>query len=482
MAKLQYRIIQILIMSTILFSCDSSPSSQSGKEKAEHSLPAVNFDLPQILQRDTLLALTSYSSTSYFIYKGQPMGYEFELLSRLAEHLGVELKIIPVKDMDGLFNLLNEGKGDLIAYNMTITLSRQKTVDFTVPHSITRQVLVQKLPDNWLKLKKHQIDKILIRNVLDLIGNDVYVRKNTSYYSRLVNLSNEIGGWINIKELPGTVTTEESIGMVRDGKIPRTVSDLNVAKINKTYYPEIDIETPVSFPQRVAWAVRKNSPEFLEAVNNWLTEIKKTNDYYTIYNKYFKNTKRQKRIFKSKYKFDKSGKLSPYDKLIKKYSKVMGWDWLFFASQIYQESKFNPRAKSWMGAHGLLQLVPKTARHFGAENSSDPNQNLKAGSAYLKWLQDYWREIPDSLERIKFVLASFNTGQNHVRDAQKLAKKYGENDKSWAVIANYLQKLAKKEYFTDPVVNYGYCRGEEPVSYVKEIFDRYRIYKQFLRD
>ena len=157
-------------------------------------------------------------------------------------------------------------------------------------------------------------------DVIDLIGDTVSVRKNTSYYDRLSKLSNELGDTIYINILPGEKTDEEIIKMVADGKIKYTVIDNNIAEINKSYYPDIDIDTEVSLSQRIAWAVRKNSPDLLEIMNEKLRSLKKTSTYNVIYNKYFKNRSQFNRRLGSEFYTESTGKISKYDDLVKKYT------------------------------------------------------------------------------------------------------------------------------------------------------------------
>jgi membrane-bound lytic murein transglycosylase F len=243
----------------------------------------------------------------------------------------------------------------------------------------------------------------------------------------------------------------------------------------------LDVQTPVSFPQRIAWAVRKKSPKLLVAVNQWINDMKDGVDYYVIYNKYFKNRRAYRERLESEFFSLGGGSISQFDDIIKQYADTLSWDWRLFASQIYQESRFNPRAKSWASAAGLMQMLPETAREYGAKDIYDPNENLEAGSKYLRWLSDYWADIEDENERIKFVMASYNCGFGHVEDAQKLAEKYNAETDKWTDHVNqYILKLSEKEYFNDEVVEYGYCRGEEPYNYVKEIFERYQHYKRLI--
>lgn len=440
----------------------------------------VEIDLPDIRERDTLRAITSYSSTSYFLYKGQPMGYEYELLERLAEHLDMELQIVVADNLNQVFSMLHKGEGDLVAHGLTITKKRKQRVDFTEHHTVTKQVLVQRKPENWRKMKLHNIEKQLIRSPIKLIGEPVTVRRNSSYFTRLQNLSEEIGGDIDIREAPG-IETEELIKQVADGEIKYTVADQNIAAINKTYMPELDIETAISFPQRIAWAVRKSSPQLKETLNEWIRSMRKQTDYYVIYNKYFKNQKAFATRARSEFFSKKGGRISEYDDLFINGADQVDWDWRLLAALSYQESQFNPKTESWAGARGLLQVMPRTAKGYGITDLFNPEESVKAGVAHIKALQKHWEKIPDSTERMKFVIGSYNAGQYHVEDARRLAEKYGADPDVWNDnVAEYLLKKAQEEFYEDPVVKYGYCRGSEPYKYVKEILDRYAHYQKFI--
>jgi len=168
--------------------------------------------------------------------------------------------------------------------------------------------------------------------------------------------------------------------------------------------------------------------------------------------------------------------------LIAAHAERLGWDWRLLASMIYQESGFDPTSESWAGAKGLMQLMDKTAKQYGIENRVDPEQSLQAGTDYLDYLYNYyWSEISDSLTRIKFAMASYNVGENHVRDARRLAEKYDSQPDRWEDgVAEFLLKKMQKEYYQDEVVQYGYCRGSEPVAYVDAIFYRYNHYRKVI--
>lgn len=450
----------------LLFSCKKS------EEAAIAEIPKDKpvYDLKEIKERGQLRALVDYSSTSYFIYKGQPMGYEYELLSRFAEHLDVELVVIPINDMDKVMELLTSYQGDVIASNLTITEARAKKVEFSVPILKTKQVLIQRQ------------DGDLVKTLFELKEKEIHVRRHSSFYDRLDNLSSEIGGGLNIKTVSGEHTVEELMMMVSEGKIDYTVADRHVARINSSYYQNINTSLELSLPQHIAWAVRKESPDLKIAMDNWLKDFKETVDFRVIYLKYYGNTSLFKKRVRSKYFASKTGRISEYDALIKSQAEMIGWDWRLLASLIYQESGFDPTVTSWMGAKGLMQIMPATAEQMGIDSNASPEMNLKAGVRYLNWLDNQLKEkIPSDRERVKFILASYNVGLGHVYDAMRLAEKYDKDPDVWKknVELMLLNKM-KPKFYKDEVVKHGYCRGSETYAYVNEIYNRYRDYKNIM--
>ena len=220
------------------------------RESAENKLP--ERDLAEIMEDGKLVALTDFSSSSYFIFKGVPMGFEYELLEKFCAEIGVELSVRIVNDMDSVIYLLNHNEGDIIAANYTVTNRRKRYLTFTEPVLRTRQVLAQRLPEQWWTLTRDQLDRRMVRNAGQLIGKTIHVRRESSFYSRLLNLMDELGSVINVEFAEG-IGTEKLIEMVSEGEIEYTVADENVAQLNKAYLSNIDVKTPLSFTQNVAW-------------------------------------------------------------------------------------------------------------------------------------------------------------------------------------------------------------------------------------
>lgn len=442
----------------------------------------IGPDLEEIKRRGVLTALTLNSSSTYFVYRGHAMGYEYELLSRFAKSIGVSLEIKIIPDVNAMFDLLNRGEGDVIACNLAVTKDRLQHARFSTPYNFTRQVLVQRLPDEWESMGLKEMNRRMITSPIELSGKKVYVNKTSSFFSRLHSLENEIGGDIHIVRVPGYIDTEKLIQRVAEGEIDYTVADDNIAQLNATYYPNIDISVQLSFPQQVGWAVRRNNPELLHAINTWFEANQGTSTHAYIYNKYFKASKEQWEKFNGEYSSLQGNRISDYDELLQEYSKIIDWDWRLIAAQMYQESKFREDARSWAGAFGLMQLMPATAAAYGIGPHSPPEAQIRAAVLYLSWLDDYWKErIFDEYERIHFILASYNAGLGHVKDAMNLALSLGYNPLVWeGNVAECILLKSEPAYYTADVVKHGYCRGREPYDYVKKIMHQYEHYKKVI--
>jgi membrane-bound lytic murein transglycosylase F len=383
--------------------------------------------------------------------------------------------------LDTEFEVLNRGDVDLIAHGMTVTNERKWEVDFTEYLYLTRQVLVQKKPNNYRKLSWGNLQRQLIHDPIELINDTVSILRNSAYSERIRSLSNEIGGAIIVDTLDSHLSTDQIINMVADGQVKYTIAEENLAKINASYLPILKVDVPISFSQRIAWVTRKKSPNFRKAVNNWILSERKQTDYNVIYNKYFKNERNFRTRAQSDFYSLQNRRISEYDDLIKKHAKKINWDWRLLAAQIYQESRFDPKAKSWAGAEGLMQMMPKTAKSLNISDLTSPVQSIRGGGEYLSWLYNNFNDVTDSLTRIKFVLAAYNCGLGHMQDAQRLAKHRGLNPNEWLKnIAPMLLALSAPKNFNLPMIKYGYVRGSEPVNYVEQILERYEHYKQFI--
>ena len=469
-------IVTLILVSLLFVSCNLWNDKPEEKKTKE----ADKTTWRKIQEKGKLIAVTEYTSSDYFIYKGQPMGFQYELLQKLAEFLNLELEVVLSNDLDDSFVMLQDGEYDLMAINLTVTKERTKIIDFTKPISQTKQILVQQKPKGWQRMRFKEYDSHMTRSLLELAKKEIYVKSNTAYADRLRNISEEIGDTIFVNEM-SNYSVEEIIALVASGDIEYTVCDENIAKVNANYYQNIDIETNISFSQNVAWAVQKDADSLRYFLNMFIDNTIGSRWYANLFNKYYRNP-RSVTYFKSDYLSLNASKISTYDNVVKKYSEEIGWDWRLVASVIYQESRFNPDVKSWAGAHGLMQLMPATAERFGVTNSSSAIENIRGGTKFIAWLDKQLKtSVPDSCERVKFILASYNAGLGHVYDAVRLAKKNGKDPTIWDDnVDYYLLHKSNPKYYRDPIVKHGYCRGSEPYKYVSDVMERYNEYRKIL--
>ncbi len=450
-------------------------------EDAEHNNPDFPegsikvIDLPEILERGKLIVLAENSSTSYFIYKGKKMGFEYELLKLFAKEIGVELEVKVVHNLDSLQSMLNSGLGDLIACNYTVTKERAELINFSEPFIQTHQVLIQRKP-------KHTDDELIdnthyVTDPSELAGKEVHVWKNSSYYDRLLHLQEEIGDSIRIEGVSGNIGGEELIEMVASGLIDYTVAEENIAAINERFFDNLDASIQLSVKQKIAFGLRKNSPLLLKQLNEWLTVVMKKPVYRFIYKKYFELGKYTQQYMSDNARLD--GKhISAFDDIFKREAEKIGWDWRLIASVAYQESKFNPDIQGFGGAYGMMQFMPNTGPKYGVYPDSPPEIQIRGGAKKLAADEKYWSMVEDELQRKKFSLASYNAGRGHILDAQRLAKKHGMDPNKWDDnVEVMLLNLSKREYYQDEVVRNGMMRGTTTHHYVRSVFSRYTEWK-----
>jgi len=441
-----------------LFACERKPPSPPPPEP-------VSFDLPQIRERGTIRMLTRNNINCYFLYRGEQMGFEYALAKKFAEETDLDLEVIVPPSWKDLIPWLFEGKGDFIAAGTTITETRKDYVSFSIPyHHVQQMVVVRE-------------DHPPLTGPADLIGRTIHVRKGTSYQEYLQSLPETIRGDIQVAALEPEIETEEILQDVADGTYEITVADSNIAQIEQTFHGNLRLAFALTEEQPIAWAVRPNAPELLSAINAYHEKMSGSAFYNIQYRRYYQSKKRYRR-FKGHWEQVKAeGRISPYDELLKRYAEEYGFDWLLLASQAYQESKFDPRAQSWAGAEGLMQIMPRLAPSLGLHDPFDPDQSVCAGGLYLLQL---WKKFDSVAEpdRTAFALASYNTGPGHLNDARRLAAKLGHSADRWeGAVEEALLKLSSRKYYRH--ASHGYCRGKQAVNYVNQILERWATYKSF---
>ncbi len=476
-------VFSVFLLAIFLISCNVSNSDSN---RIIVTSPKVvisnNAVLDSVLARKKLRAATDYGSVSYLIYRGEPIGYQYELLKELTEYMGVELELIIESNMHKSIDMLNNNEIDLLAMGLTVTSERNNRFSFTMPIMTTTQVLVQRKPDGYDKMRTaDEIESHLLRNPLELAHKSINVQQGTIFEKRLRTLSDDIADTINV--IVEDRDIEQLITAVSKGEIDFTVADEHVAIVNARYFRNIDVKTPLSFPQKIAWAAKKGQIGLVDTINVWLSDFNNSLQARLLYNKYFKNI-RSRKIANSQYNSYTGGQLSPYDNDIKEAANIIGWDWRLLASLVYQESEFKPNVRSWVGAFGLMQLMPHVMEKYGLDSNASVTQQLDAGVRHLIYTENQIPdEITDSTERIKFLFASYNCGLGHVLDARRLAQKFNKDPNKWTNnVDSCVLNLSEKEYYLDPVVYNGYVRGNETYNFVEDIIERYNIYKDLINN
>lgn len=484
---------RIAVITTALIAPFAAACDRSEEAPAARRSAPVERDWAQIERRDTLVLLATYNSTSYFVYRGEPMGLEYEAVQQFARDNGVEMRTVLVRDREELFERLRAGEGDVVAGRVVPVRDERERIAFTAPLYRSAAAVVQQaaplakagLPQGVDSiLRDRQPVRVRARQIAttdQLRGEKVHVAQGTAPQARLVELNDQLTGDVHVVAVEGPVGDEALIRRVARGEIALTATHEDLARLTAARFDNIAVQPTVgdSFP--VVLAVRDNSPQLLARLNAWLGE--NGDEVGELYDKYFVDRQGYRERIQSEYLTSETGRLSPYDALLRQAAPQLGWDWRLLASQAYQESRFDPRAKSWAGALGLLQLMPATARDNGVRDPMDPQQNVAGSVRFTRYLQEYWADkIPDPDERLRFVLASYNTGTGHVEDARRLTAKNGGRDTVWSDVAYWLLQKSKRPVYTDPVVKYGFSRGLEPVTYVSAVMDRFAHYREFVRD
>ena len=438
----------------------------------ERERQPLSYDFPQIVEKDTLDVLTLNTSISYFIYRDQPMGYHYDLIKNFADRHQLYLNIIVAPTPSALTRMLLDSVGDVVAYYLPVDARLKDSILYCGLQDITHQVLVQRSEKN---------DTIL-RDVSRLINKDVYVLQGSKYDERIRNLNEELGGGIHTQYVDeDTLVLEDLIRIVSRGEIKYTVADELNARINKTYFQNIDVTLPISFDQRMAWAVRKNTPILADSLNAWVSQAANKPAYQRVTKRYFEEAKGYSSGSKTFVALIASGHISPYDAYFKQYGKEYGIDWRLLASVSYHESTFNPDGESWAGAGGLMGLMPATAASLGIKGADlfHEESNIRAGTQYLRNLLNSFGSVENEEERIKMALGAYNGGIAHIVDARALAEKYGADKNVWdGNVEKYVLLKRLEQYYNDAVCKAGYFRGDETADYVQNVTARWMAYRE----
>lgn len=419
-------------------------------------------DIEQIKKRRVLRVLLRNNAASYFVYRGELMGFEYELAREFADYHGLRLEIIVPPSYRELTTWLLEGRADIaLGFLEPDAEQRALGITYSVPYHHARQHVIV-----------HQNDPA--DSLEDLDHRTVFVRHYSRYWERLSELQQQ-GARFQLRATDDATETEDLIQLVSRGRYKATLADEHLLDIELA--KGVAVRSAFALDDEIphAIALRKRNPRLREALDAFVNRIYRSEFYNVIYSKYFKNSGSVQKLAQGRVINPLKGKISPYDDLVRKYANHYGFDWRLITAQMYQESRFNPKARSPIGARGLMQLMPRTARSMGVKNLTDPDHSIQGGIKYLDWLRDRFDPTLPIAERLWFTLAAYNAGAGHVQDARRLAHKLGHNPDRWfGHTEQAMLQLAQKQYASK--ARYGYVNGVEPVNYVRQIKNRFEAY------
>ncbi len=425
-------------------------------------------DLDAIEERRVLRVLLRNNAASYFLYRGELMGFEYELAREFADYHQLRLEVVVPPSHRELTTWLLEGRADIaLGFLEFDEKQRRLGIDYSEPYHYAKQHIVVQQNDPAESLE-------------DLDHRTIFVRHHSRYWDRLSELQ-EQGARFSVRATGDGVETEQLIKMVSRGKYKATMADEHL----------LDIELAKGVPVRSAYAteterahviaLRKRNPRLKQALDEFVNRIYRSEFYNVTYRKYFKSPRSVQRLARGRVIDALRGQISPYDELVRRYADRYGFDWRLITAQMYQESRFNPKAKSPVGARGLMQLMPRTAKAMGVKNTVDPAASIRGGIKYMDWLRDRFPANLPISERLWFSLAAYNAGIGHVHSARRLARQLGRDPNRWFGNTEEAMLLLSQEEYAEHS-RYGYVNGHEPVNYVRDIKQRFEAYIELSRN
>ncbi len=418
-------------------------------------------DWAAVREAGVLRVVTVTGPHTYFLYKGELAGFEYELLQLFAEEFGLLVEVVVAPDREQAVAWLKAGRGDLVAAALTVTEHRQRLGwYFTDPYLKIEEVVVS------------HAETASVTSLAQLAGRRIALDPTSSHWRTTMEAVPDA------ELVPIQGTPEQILAEVAEGQHELTVTDSHLLQVAIAQGDALKRGLTLRGEVPIAWVVREEQQALTAALNEFSTRTYRSLDYNLLRAKYYGNERRIKR--REAHRVE-GAELSPYDETVKTLAAEYGFDWRLLVAQVFQESEFRPQRTSPVGARGLLQVMPRTAGQLGIDPDAlfDVEVGLSAGVRYLAWC---WERFEDGLphaERMWFALAAYNAGPGHVRDARRLARELGlEGDVWFGNVEQAMLKLSQPQYARKAV--HGYVRGAEPVNYVAEIRERYQAYVDHL--
>lgn len=430
--------------------------------------PFVERDLPEVMS-DTLRVLVMRDPLSWEKRPKAVSGLEWELLERMADRLDVPVIAVEVRHPDSLWMALQQGRGDIIAAQLTPRKDHRRWVRFTRPYRHVAPVMAIMRRDPFPAKGR---PTSTVRPAMD----SLMLGSASPYRDRQYRFKEEVC----VAKHPASDSTHTADDLLRDlvlGRVSAVVVTEAHAAFEAVRLPLVEFSGPIGSSQPLSFAVRKNAPALLKALNDGLDTDERNGALEQLFKGYKAAKKPTTGPIRSKRAIPVNGdSISPYDNAFRSYAGELTWDWHLLVAMAYKESRFDSTAVSTKGAHGIMQLMPRTAERLGVDSSHAVEAHIGAAVRFVNKLDTLWRRaVPDPEQRLRFVLASYNAGPGHVIDAQRLAEQLGLDPQRWEHhVERAVLLLARPHYYMRPGIRNGYCNGAQVFHYVRDVVSLYR--------
>ena len=416
--------------------------------------------LEQVKLSGELVVASRNSPTTYYKGPEGSQGFEYDLVKGFADELGVKLKVVTPPNLADILSDVSLKEVDLAAAGLTITDARQHIVRFGPSYQeITPQLVYR----SGTKRPKTMAD--LANKHLEVVANSSHVDQLEELQAALPDLE-----WTENPELG----SGELLNLVWEQVIDYSIADSNEVDLNRRFYPELRVAFDLSPPQPLAWAFAKGDDNSLyDAASKYIEKMRKSGELDIILERYYGHIERLNYVGTRIYIRHIHKRLPKFRPLFESAGKENKLDWRLLAAIGYQESHWDPGARSPTGVRGIMMLTLPTAKYLGIKDRLDPAQSIQGGASYVKNLIG---RIPARItdpDRTWFALAAYNVGLGHLEDARVITQKRGGNPDAWKDVKENLPLLSRKKWYK--TTKYGYARGREPVRYVENIRSYYDL-------
>lgn len=418
--------------------------------------------LDTILERGELVVVTRNSPTTYYLDKNGAAGFEHDLAQRFAEQLGVKLVMQPAFNLESLFSRLRRSEADIAAAGLSLTELRGADFNHSIAYAVQTPTVVYKTGN------------ARPRELGDLVDRELLVLRDSSHAEALSALRDSEYPELRWREID-EADSMELLELLDSGEGELAVVDSSEFQVQQSLYPRLAAAFDLGNQEAMVWYMPpgENGERLRQAINTFFEELQGDGQLERMREIHFGHASVLSRIGSHTFARNMESNLPQYSDLIRQVAEEYQLDWHLLAAVAYQESHWNPRAKSPTGVRGMMMLTIPTAREMGVSDRLDPLESLRGGARYLKKVRQRLPRDIEEPDRTWMALAAYNVGHGHLEDARVLTERQGGDPDRWKDVMERLPLLQKRQYYRG--TRHGYARGQEAVTYVQNIRHYYSI-------